>query len=309
MNRQNSADSSLHRTQTLERRGARRFESNLTAACCGIHARNACLQLPLVVVFQSYPSTSSRAVIQPMSMVLAMHINQRRTEISRWEQCPPVEKSLFEDFQAADVMTASFTPKHVVHEKGGRLFDADERATSVHFVLAGAVKLHVMTPHGRDRTLHVAGTGDTIGYRGVIAGDVNAVSATALERTTTHVMRAEIFLRILDDNPRLARRVMLILSEDLRHAEESSVHLVCRSLPSRIAEAILSLKASCGLERDNATLRVSLTRVELGNIVGAAPESVSRTLSRLRENQILVVRGARIKLLDERSLVRTAASD
>ena len=66
------------------------------------------------------------------------------------------------------------------------------------------------------------------------------------------------------------------------------------------------LKEFYGLEDDEATLDVSLTREDLANVVGTATETVIRLLSEFKHDNIIDLKGRKIKIIDHILLVKTA---
>lgn len=66
------------------------------------------------------------------------------------------------------------------------------------------------------------------------------------------------------------------------------------------------LKESYGLESDNATLNIIMTREDIANIVGTARETVIRLLFELEREDILALEGKKIKILDQSKLLRLA---
>jgi CRP/FNR family transcriptional regulator, polysaccharide utilization system transcription regulator len=108
-------------------------------------------------------------------------------------------------------------------------------------------------------------------------------------------------------NPGVAARLMTLLSTDLRIAEEKIVELAHRPVRERVAEVLLMLRETYGLEEDQATINVSMTRNQLASIIGTAMESVSRQLSRFKQEGMIDLVGRKIKILDDHAL-KTAAN-
>ena len=70
-----------------------------------------------------------------------------------------------------------------------------------------------------------------------------------------------------------------------------------KSVKKRLAEILVMLADDFGLENDG-TLKLSLTREDLGNFVGTATETVIRLLSEYKNEGLVESVGRKIKLLD-----------
>jgi CRP/FNR family transcriptional regulator len=100
-----------------------------------------------------------------------------------------------------------------------------------------------------------------------------------------------------------------LLSNDLKVAEQRIVELAQKPVRERLAETLLLLAETYGLEKDGITLSITLTRNEIANITGTATESVSRLLSKLRQEGIIDMVGRKLKILDRKRLIASAHID
>lgn len=85
--------------------------------------------------------------------------------------------------------------------------------------------------------------------------------------------------------------------------EEQLLHLAYNSVRQRVAEALLVLKKKAE-EQNQDTKTLYISREDLANMVGTAPESVIRTLSDFKEEQIIEIRSSKILIHDHQRLER-----
>jgi CRP/FNR family transcriptional regulator len=104
----------------------------------------------------------------------------------------------------------------------------------------------------------------------------------------------------------MALHVMQKLSSEVRTSRQRMVELTHKSIRERVAEALLIIKEAFGVDNDGITLRSPLTREEIAAIVGTAPESVIRTLSEFKADNLIATNGRTIKLLNVRALMHVA---
>ena len=97
------------------------------------------------------------------------------------------------------------------------------------------------------------------------------------------------------------------LSLELRATNQRIVELTHKPIRERVAEALLIIKEAFGLDADGMTLRSPLKREEIASIVGTAPESVIRTLSEFKSENLIATNGRTIQLVNMRALVHIAS--
>jgi CRP/FNR family transcriptional regulator len=103
--------------------------------------------------------------------------------------------------------------------------------------------------------------------------------------------------------------MMQLMSNELDEAERRVVELAQKTVRERVAEALLVLRETFGVLADGETLNMQLTREEIADIVGTAPESVIRMLSDLRHDHIIATEGRKILLKNVPALIRAANID
>jgi CRP/FNR family transcriptional regulator len=96
------------------------------------------------------------------------------------------------------------------------------------------------------------------------------------------------------------------MSRDLKEAEDHIVSLSQKNVRERMAEALLFLKATYGLEEDQQTIMVNLSREEIADYVGTSTESCIRLLSEFNHDKIIALQGKKIKILNLPQLIQTA---
>jgi CRP/FNR family transcriptional regulator len=162
---------------------------------------------------------------------------------------------------------------------------------------------------GREQIIRLAREGDIIGYRSLLSGGKYAAFAVPLDNAQVCHIPKSTFFSLLSSNFQLSARVMELLSTELKAAEERIVEMAQKPVRERLAETLLLLRETYGVEADNTTLTIKLTRIELANIVGTATESVSRLLSKFKDEKIIDMDGRRIKIIDPIGLADAANLD
>ena len=114
-----------------------------------------------------------------------------------------------------------------------------------------------------------------------------------------YTMKVQIESRVLGD---LAMFFIKQLSVDLGIADERTVNLTQKHIRGRLAESLLFLKESYGLEEDGSTLSIYLSREDLANLSNMTTSNAIRTLSQFATERLITIDGRKIKIIDEEKL-------
>lgn len=210
--------------------------------------------------------------------------------------------SVFATLEPAEITEVTTTKScHQIH-RGDAVFSEGQYPRGLHCIHHGYIKLVRYGRDGREQIIRFAGAGDTIGYAAMITGQPYTISAIAVESSAVCFVPNENIHRYLRDNPQLSLRVLQLMSHELQDAERRVVELAQKSVRQRVAEALLVLRSTFGTDDDGETLNMPLTREEIADIVGTAPESLIRMLSEFKADHVIETVGRRIKVKNVEAL-------
>ena len=159
------------------------------------------------------------------------------------------------------------------------------------------LKLYKRGIDGREQIIRFAKPGDLIGYRSTIINESLCTSAKALQEASLCFIPSNIFIQIVKENQAFSMHLIKLSCKELGEANNYILDMAQKNVKERLAEVLLLLKDTFGLDNDNV-LKVLLTRKEIANIVGTATESVIRLLAEFKKDKIVELKGKRIKLIN-----------
>lgn len=192
------------------------------------------------------------------------------------------------------------------YKKGEVIFKEGTRPYGVFCLNNGKIKLVKTGEDGKEHILRLVRPGDPLGYRSLLAGEKYNASAIAIEDSGVCFIPKELFMGILHKDTELSFEVMKMLSMDLKKAEMKLTHLAQKPVRERVAEALLLIKKTYGLQEDNLTIDALFSREDIANIVGTATETTIRLLSEFNKDGIIKLVGKKILITDLDKLVKTA---
>jgi CRP/FNR family transcriptional regulator len=157
----------------------------------------------------------------------------------------------------------------------------------------------------KDQIVRIGSRSDLIGYRALIANEVYSATAEALEDTEVCFIPKSSFLYFINKDKEFSLELMRILSQDVKNAERNSMNIAQRTVMERLAEYLILMHEK--LSKDaNAQDVFSYSRKDLSDIIGCAPETLIRSLSALKNDEIISIVKKDIKVVDIQRLHRIA---
>lgn len=181
---------------------------------------------------------------------------------------------------------------------GSSVVNPEEVAESFYVVLNGKVKIYNISSRGDEQILHVYGPGKVFAEAAMLIGVKIPARVITLTDTTLLVVRRKALKSLLANNPKLALTMMGGMAVKLREFNQLISQLSLHDVPARLAAAILQQANQAG--RD--TFKLSQSKQQLAGQIGTVPETLSRSLKKLKDAGWIDVQGATITVLNRPAL-------
>lgn len=173
-------------------------------------------------------------------------------------------------------------------------------------LLNGKVKIYKDGVGGRSQIIRMIKPVEYFGYRAYFAKEDYVTAASAFEPSVICLIPMSSLITLLAQNNNLAMFFIRQLSIDLGIADERTVNLTQKHIRGRLAESLLFLKDSYGLEEDGSTLSIYLSREDLASLSNMTTSNAIRTLSNFATERLITIDGRKIKIIDEEKLKKSA---
>lgn len=179
------------------------------------------------------------------------------------------------------------------YPKGAALFQEGESPRGVFVLSKGRVKLSVSSADGKTLILRIATPGEVLGLRSAVSGKPYQATAETLESCQIHFVRREDFLHFLGKHTDAALCVAQQLSSSYEAACEQVRSLgLTNSAPQKLAWFLLKWSGRTQNPQQGARVKLALTHEEIGQMIGASRETVTRTLGEFKHQQLVALKGA-----------------
>ncbi len=191
--------------------------------------------------------------------------------------------------------------KTISFKKGELIFKEGDKVNGIYFLYSGAAKVHKQWVDQKELIIRFTRAGDILGHRGLGAGELYPVSATALAESKACFITNSFLETTLRADHAFTYRLMQFYSAELQKAEMRMRNLALMEVKGRISETLLELLEIFGKNKDHY-ITVPITRQDIAAYSGTTYETVFKFLKSLITSKIISVSGKSIRINDENKL-------
>lgn len=171
----------------------------------------------------------------------------------------------------------------------------------LYYIVQGKVKTYKTHEDGKDLVIDLYNVGDFFGYTALIENSVYHETAEALEETELALVPRKEFESLLNSNPSISRKMISLLSKNVVAKEEQLVGIAYNTLRKKVAEALVTMYRKYHGDKKEPYL-IDISREELATIAGTATESLIRTLSDFKSENLIDIKTGKIIMSDDKKL-------
>jgi DNA-binding response OmpR family regulator len=183
------------------------------------------------------------------------------------------------------------------YKRKDNIYEEGQFARGVYFIIKGKVKTFKSNEIGKELITGLYKEGDFFGYLSLIEDEQYNDTATTLEDSEICMIPKEDFFELLYRNAEVSKKFIKILTDNLKEKEEQLIRLAYNSVRKRVAEALIDYYNKYKKDK-KGDLQLQISRDNLANIVGTAPETAIRTLSDFKEEKLIDLKGSHITILN-----------
>lgn len=216
--------------------------------------------------------------------LMAMDSHNLMCNPASCNQCAQSGHRLLSGVSAQVSQVWNAAKKNRVVLRGATLFREGEMSQGVYCTYSGLLKLHRTSLDGEVQIVRLVHGLEVVGHRSLLTGEPLTATATAVRDCRLCFLDGAVVQQCLQSDASLALNLARLLARDLGHSESQLFNLSQLDTRARVSRLLLELR-----QRDGYA--VELTRAEMSQMVGASPESVSRTLQALaRQGAVRLIR-------------------
>ncbi len=203
--------------------------------------------------------------------------------------------ALFEGLAPADRIALARAATLRSYRRGERIVTQGQPGDSFFVLVKGRVAVSILSPEGREIVLSTLAAGDHFGEMALLDDAPRSATVTAVERSELAILTREAFFDLLKGNFVLIRALLATYSRRLRHANATIEGLASLDVKGRLARYFRDLAEERGRRAGGGWIVVVRpSQREIADTIGSSRETVSRTMSQLARENLIVPKGKAI---------------
>jgi len=178
--------------------------------------------------------------------------------------------------------------------KGAYLFREGDRAEGFYVVQKGAINVHRVSLAGKEQVIYVFRAGESLAEASLAGERGYPANARAIEASTVIVIPKTPFLELIGRQPELGLRMLGSMSQHLRVLVGLVEDLTLKDVETRFLNWLVK---RCPRDARGAVdVKLGMTKRVLAAQLATSSETLSRTLGKLRDEELLEVDGAVVRV-------------
>ena len=219
------------------------------------------------------------------------------------QNCSLVELCLPRGLEPQDLTTLDdMVKQRRLIQKGETVFRQGEESGCIFAVRSGSVKTFTTAKNGEEQILGFHLPGELLGLDG-IDNQIHSCTGVALNTATICELPVNQLNALCVKMPGLQQQLLSLISDEITKDHTMLLLLARRNAEQKLATFLINVSSrfkARGYSPDEFELTMS--RYDIGNYLGLADETVSRLISRFKENSVINAERKKIKILDHKLL-------
>ncbi|MBT2733346.1 Crp/Fnr family transcriptional regulator [Bacillus sp. ISL-7] len=191
----------------------------------------------------------------------------------------------FEITKISDIAIAREWKKH------SHVFLQGDPLENVYFIYDGKIKIYKSDINGKEQIVAIAKKGEMFPHVGFFRKGDYPAYAEVLESSTLIAVPISKFETVLIENPELCIKVFKVLGEKIVDLQNRLEEKILNNTYEQIIKLLIRLAQKHGKEQEDGTilLKSEFTNKDLANMIGTTRETISRTLTKMKKDELIEV--------------------
>lgn len=231
---------------------------------------------------------------------------------SRFRKIDVLKKQLTPDLEGFNELMATIDNKKTLddlknesntnlYKKRQVIYKEGAHPHYLYYILKGKVKTYKTHEDGKDLVIDLFNEGDFLGYLALLEGTSYKENAESMEETELALIPMKDFEDLINSNPAIAKKFISMLAKNLVEKEKQLLGIAYNTLRKKVAEALVSLVRKYHVNKKDPYM-IDISRDDLATIAGTATESLIRTLSDFKSENLIDIKSGKVVINDSRKL-------
>jgi len=196
--------------------------------------------------------------------------------------------------------------KHAtVFPEGAVVFLEGQLPRGVFMLCQGRAKQSTTSRDGRTLILRISKPGEVLGLHAVVTGKPHELTVETMQPSRLNFVKQDDFLQFLKGHGDACLRAAEHISRDCQSAYDVARSIgLSHSVSGRLAKFFLASATDGRVTNGVVRSRLGLTHEEIAQFIGASRETITRTLSEFKKQEIVELQGSTLIIHNKPALER-----
>ncbi|WP_066313001.1 Crp/Fnr family transcriptional regulator [Bacillus sp. FJAT-29814] len=199
--------------------------------------------------------------------------------------------TLFRDLNDAELLKVTEISIAREWKKNSLVFLQGDPMENVYFIYDGKIKIYKSDVNGKEQIVAIMKKGEMFPHVGFFRKGDYPAYAEVLEPSTLIAVPISQFENVLIENPELCIKVFKVLGEKIVDLQNRLEEQILNNTYEQIVKLLIRLAQKHGTEKEDGTilLKSEFTNKDLANMIGTTRETISRTLTKMKKDELIEV--------------------
>ena len=201
------------------------------------------------------------------------------------------------DISELDLINANHSVAKFI--QGDIIVHEGSMTSHVIYLKSGLVKEYIKNAKEKEQILQIVKKSSYLGLPSLFGSRVNQYSYAALEDINVCYIDVNVFNQLIKQNGKFAYEILVSVCRDSLNNFHRFMSQSQKKTYGRVAEALLYFS---NIIYESKSFEIPFSRRELADLIGISRESATRVLSKFMEDEILVLKGRSIEIINMQML-------
>ena len=193
--------------------------------------------------------------------------------------------------QSANCLTVRF-------KKNDNIIRQGTYSTNVAYLKSGLVKIHIEGPY-HTQVVRIVKPRNYLGLPTTFGDKINQYSVSAIEESEVCFIDIAVFRELLGRNPAFSNQILVELCRSELESYQKCVNRTQKQVRGKIADVLLDFSENI---YHSDSFQLLITQEDIGNLVDATRESVSRFWVELIKDGVIGSDGKQVTIINKEAL-------
>lgn len=191
---------------------------------------------------------------------------------------------LFSSLNDSELSEIAKTCSVIRPKKNTQIFSQEDAADAFYVVILGKISIFRLTKTGEEQVIHIHSDGDVVAEAAIFDKVKYPASCKTIKESMLLKIPREGIVDLIINNPETALKIMAAYSRRLREFVGKVEYLSIVDVKQRLARFFDTHKKNLD---GKIIIELGITKKELAQLIGTIPETLSRNLKKLKDDQII----------------------